>query len=261
VGDGAIRTRTCADMVRPLALTGAAGQLSDPPARPAGLQLASARRTEIDVRSRIDPRRVGGYPFCMKGLFSFFSIALLTLSSHDARATIMVKMDLPQLCGRSDVIFVGRAEKGRSHWTPDRRHIVTDTTFVVEEGIKGGGPKTITIRHLGGSVGGIGMRVSGMPVFHEGDRVLLFTELRRGHRYVVGMKQGIFRVEKNAAGQRVVHANLDGLTLAERSPQGRLRMLGPQEVASGPRLLGDFIKHIRQTISLCAKETKRCHVD
>jgi hypothetical protein len=197
----------------------------------------------------------------MKRFFYVFSIALVALAASEAPATIIVKMDLRKLVGRSDVIFVGKAIRSHSHWTKDRRHIVTDTTFQVEQSVKGQRPKTITIRHLGGSVGGIGMKVSGMPVFRKGDVAVLFTELRRGHRYVVGMKQGIYRIEKNTAGKRVVRTNLRGLTLAERSPEGRLKMLEPKETAAKPRLLGDFIQHIRQTITLCAKESRRCLKD
>jgi hypothetical protein len=199
----------------------------------------------------------------MKRFYYVFSIVLVALVPSEAPATIMVKMDLPKLVGRSDVIFVGRAIRSHSHWTKDRRHIVTDTTFQVEKSVKGKQPKTITIRHLGGSVGGIGMRVSGMPVFRKGDVALLFTELRRSHRYVVGMKQGIFRIEKNTAGRRVVRTDLQGLTLAERSPKGRLQVLGPNNGATTakPRLLGDFIQQIQKTVTLCAKESKRCLAD
>ena len=58
----------------------------------------------------------------MKRFPFFISIALLAgLLPSTADATIIVQMDLPQLVGRSDVIFVGRAIKTHSHWTKDGR--------------------------------------------------------------------------------------------------------------------------------------------
>jgi len=196
----------------------------------------------------------------MKRSLLVFSIALL--SAPSAEATILIKMDLPQLVGRSDVIFVGKAIESRSHWSEDGRHIVTDTTFKVSQAVHGSPGSTVVIRRLGGKVGDIGMRVSGMPELRTGDEVLLFTERRsNGKRYVVGMKQGVFRVHRDAAGrQMVAPGRLDGLTLARRTPQGRLETVEPPATPA-PQPLGDLVKRIRLTVTYCAKEKSRCHAD
>ena len=195
-------------------------------------------------------------------LFSILA-GLTALVAPTAHATIIVKMDLPSLVGRSDVIFLGKAVKVESRWTPDRRRIVTDTTFEVEQVIKGQAEparpavRTITVRSLGGSVNGIGMRVSGTPMFSRDSRAVLFTEKRLGKRHVVGMKQGVFTVRANPAGKPMVRAELSGLTLAERSPAGRLQMLGHRETGE-TRSLNDFILHVRKLVAACAKEATRC---
>jgi hypothetical protein len=175
-----------------------------------------------------------------------------------AGATVMLKLDLPQMVGGSDVIFVGKAIKTHSRWTKDRRHIVTDTTFKVEQGIRGVAPgKAVVVRRLGGTVDGVGMRVSGTPQFKKNDQVLLFTEKRGGHRYVVGMKQGVFRIHRESSGRLMVRTHLAGLELAKRTSSG-LTFLGHD--TPKPRALSEFISDIRKTISLCAKEQSRCQI-
>jgi len=185
-------------------------------------------------------------------------MVLLAFVASSSQATIILELDLPQLVGRSDVIFVGKAIKTYSHWSEDKRHIVTDTTFQVSTAVSGVSQgKSVVIRRLGGAVGGIGMRVSGAPSFNKGDEVLLFTEKRgNGKRYVVGMKQGAFRITRDRTARQVVQTRLDGLALARRSPQGRLQMIERRE--AGPELLGHFVNRIRQTIALCAREKTRC---
>jgi len=184
-------------------------------------------------------------------------MAFVVLTAPDAGATIMLKMELPQLVGRSDVIFVGQVVKTHSRWSEDGRHIVTDTTLQVTQGIRGVKAGTVTVRRLGGTVGTIGMRVSGMPELRHGDQVVLFTERRgNGHRYVVGMKQGVFRVVQDGDGQKRVRGGVEGLTLAHRTSTGQLQML--PDPTTPPELLGQFVNRIRQTITLCTKETTWC---
>jgi hypothetical protein len=122
----------------------------------------------------------------MKLLLKLITILIVLLPGNPARATVILKLDLPQLVGRADVIFTGEAIKTVSRWTADGRHIVTDTTFLVKQTIRGTQTgKTVVVRRLGGSVDGLGMQVAGSPSFKKGDQVLLFTEKRRKNRYVV----------------------------------------------------------------------------
>ena len=166
-----------------------------------------------------------------------------------ASATIVIKLDLPALVQRAGTVFLGKAVKTHSHWTLDRKHIVTDTTFRVQQSLRGAGASgnTVSIRSLGGVVDGIGMRVSGSPVFRKGQEVLLFAEQRGAYRYVVGMTQGAYRVSRDSRGRATVRVNLDGVSLARRTPSGRLELTRGHEVR-GARVheLGPFVARIKQ---------------
>jgi hypothetical protein len=185
-------------------------------------------------------------------------VCALVLATASASATVVVKLDLEQLVGRSDVIFVGKAIKTESHWTKNGRRIVTDTTFVVEEAIHGTSEgREIVVRRPGGTVDGIGMKVSGAVVYRAGDQALLFTERRAGSRYTVGMRQGAYAVFRDTSGNRVVQARLRGMSLAKRAPSGAVRMLEPQPDPK-PEPLRRFIERVQKTVKLCAKESNRC---
>jgi hypothetical protein len=185
------------------------------------------------------------------------SIALVALAPRGARATVMLKLELRDLVGRADVIFVGKATRVESRWSEDRRHIVTDTTFLVERGVRGALPgATVTVRHLGGSVGGIGMLIAGTPSFRVGEQALLFTDLRAGRRYVTGMSQGAYLVARDAGGRALVRNDLSKLALARRGADGRLEMLRHPPTSAEP--LEAFLLRVQQTIAVCAKERDRC---
>ena len=193
----------------------------------------------------------------MKILHFLVGVLAATFIGHAAQATVILRMDLKQIVGRSDVIFVGKVIKIHSHWTPDKRHIVTDTTFKVSQDLRGGKlGGTVVVQHLGGAVGGIGMRVSGSPSFKQGEEAVLFTEKRGEARFVVGMRQGAYRVTRDTRGNVTVRANLRGLTLADKR-DGNLRLV-KHSTAPEQQRLSDFVGKIRDTIAACAKETSRC---
>src|SRR5207244_846101 len=131
----------------------------------------------------------------------------------------------------------------RSEWTGEgaQRHIMSYVTLKVEDAIKGNPGSTITLRMLGGTVGGETMEVSDAPKFKVGDRDILFVE-NNGTQFVplVGIMHGRFRVKKDAAGQDAVFTN-------EGSPLSDVTQLGKNEAAaSAGRALsmGEFKQEI-----------------
>ena len=192
-----------------------------------------------------------------KSLITVFALCFPVLFSIPANATVILKMELPELVGRSDVIFVGKVAKIQSHWNEGRRHIVTDTTFEVEQLVKGKVKLTqVVVRNLGGTVDGLGMWVSGSPTFKLGERAVIFTDQREKHRYVTGMQQGVYRISLDAATKLPrVRARTNGLALAKRKGAS-LELLRPAPVE--PRPLKDFIGDIKQLISICAEDQSRC---
>lgn len=183
-------------------------------------------------------------------------LAIFAFAIGDAAATVIVQLDLRGLVGRTDHIFIGTVTRVTSRWSKNRRHIVTDSVFRIERSIHGRQKTgTIVVRRLGGTVGKLGMRVAGSPVFQKGQRMLLFTELRGKHRYVVGMRQGVYRLHKDSRGRTKVYRRLSGLALAKRTPRGLV--LGHKTSASS-ELLDTFVRRIQTTIKQCAKEKSRC---
>lgn len=193
-----------------------------------------------------------------KCLSTLFTLCFPALFSLPASATVILKMELPELVGRSDVIFVGQVAQIQSHWNEGRRHIVTDTTFKVEQLVKGKTLLTeVVVRNLGGTVDGLGMWVSGSPTFKQGERAVIFTDQRDKHRYVTGMQQGVYRIVLDAATKIPrVRARINGLALAKRKG-GSLELLRPTPVE--PRPLKNFIGDIKQLISICAEDQSRCN--
>jgi hypothetical protein len=194
----------------------------------------------------------------MKTYLSAVTIVMLGLLSR-AEATIILEMSLNQIVGSSDMIFLGQAVKAESRWTADKRHIVTDTTFKVIESYQGAtAGQMVVVRHLGGVVDRIGMRVSGTPSFSSREPVVLFTEKRGNARYVVGMRQGAFHVFKDYQGRSFVQSSRTGLVLSQRTTLG-LKKVSPQAIHE-PQLLGDFAKKVQQAIQLCTKERSQCQI-
>jgi hypothetical protein len=199
-----------------------------------------------------------GYAYRMMRPALLLSVALVGLAPGTARGTIILKLELPDLVGRADQIFVGKVVRVESRWGENRRQIVTDTTFRVERGVRGvAGGREVVVRHLGGVVGGIGMKISGTPSFGLGQTALVFTDRRGGHRYVTGMSQGAYPVSRDAAGRATVRPDLSELALARRSPRGELEVIKERTTAA-PRLLESFLREIEATIARCEREKSRC---
>lgn len=185
------------------------------------------------------------------------AMALLPGLSPEARATVILKLDLKQLVDRAETVVLGRAVSSTSLWGPKNR-IYSDTTFKVEQDLRSGGAgHTVVVRSLGGSLDGVGMRVSGSPRFHKGDRVLLFLERRGGRRFVVGMKQGAFHVGRNSYGKDVVRPDCTGLILAQKTPAGLRLQHPPHRQGRRARLLSLFIAEVRELIQRRRPEAPR----
>lgn len=196
----------------------------------------------------------------MKVMRTFLAIVLawvIIAPLPVAQASIILNLELPQLIGRADKIFLGRAISQNSHWTDDKRRIVTDVSFQVEKAIRGVKVgEVIVVRSQGGSVGGVGMLVAGSPTFEHEERAVLFTENRGGDRFIIGMQQGAFRIFRHTDGKEMVQAKLTGLDLATRTGEGL--KTDPALKRRAPEELKLFIKRVEQTIALCAKEKSKC---
>jgi hypothetical protein len=143
-------------------------------------------------------------------------------------ATTVIPPSFDELVSRAEMIFQGSVTDVRSEWTGEgaQRHIMSYVTLKVEDAIKGNPGSTVTLRMLGGTVGGETMEVSDAPKFKVGDRDILFVE-NNGTQFVplVGIMHGRFRIKKDASGQDTVFTN-------EGSPLSDVSQLGKNEAAA-----------------------------
>jgi hypothetical protein len=140
-----------------------------------------------------------------------------------ALATTVIPPSFDELVSRAEMIFQGNVTDVRSEWTGEgaQRRIMSYVTLKVEDAIKGNPGSTVTLRMLGGTVGGETMEVSDAPKFKVGDRDILFVE-NNGTQFVplVGIMHGRFHVEKDATGQDAVFTN-DGSPLSDFTQLGK----------------------------------------
>ena len=171
------------------------------------------------------------------------------LAACTALATTVIPPSFDELVSRAEMIFQGSVTDVRSEWTGEgaQRHIMSYVTLKVEDAIKGNPGSTVTLRMLGGTVGGETMEVTDAPKFKVGDRDILFVE-NNGTQFVplVGIMHGRFRVKKDAAGQDAVFTN-------EGSPLTDVTQLGKNEAAaSAGRALSK--QEFRQAIQAKGRE-------
>ncbi|HVP62397.1 MAG TPA: hypothetical protein VMT11_17695 [Myxococcaceae bacterium] len=148
-----------------------------------------------------------------------FALPLLVASS--ALASITVQMDVPALTAASTDVVDAQVVSASAVWTGDHRRIMTHVQVDVRETWKGTATGRITVVQPGGERDGLGQRVSGVAALVPGERVVLFLE-RAGDRHrVVGLAQGVYRVQPGEGGaeEHAVPASLEGLDLV--TPAGR----------------------------------------
>src|SRR5881275_3182056 len=169
-----------------------------------------------------------------------------------ALATTVIPPSFDELVSRAEMIFQGKVTDVRSEWTGEgaQRHIMSYVTLKVEDAIKGNPGSTVTLRMLGGTVGGETMEVADAPKFKVGDRDILFVE-NNGTQFVplVGIMHGRFRVKKDEAGRDAAFTN-------EGSPLSEVTQLGKNEAAAsaGRAVSAQELKHAIHAKALAQSE-------
>ncbi len=140
-------------------------------------------------------------------------LALLLVAAAPALASTAVQLDVPALTASATDVVRGRVVSSAAAWTGDHRRIVTRVEVEVLETWKGAAAGRLTVVQPGGEVDGIGQRVAGVAQLGTGDEVVLFLERTGPHHRVVGLAQGVYRVETDAGARQAVPARLEGLDL------------------------------------------------
>ncbi len=139
----------------------------------------------------------------------FLPLCLIALTAT-VRATSVIPPSFDQLVDQAQLIFQGTVTDVRSEWAGEgaQRHIVSYVSFKVEDSMKGEPGQTYVLRMFGGTVGEDSMGISDGPVFHVGDREILFVE-NNGSQVVplVGLMHGRFHVQHDSVGRDVLTRN------------------------------------------------------
>jgi hypothetical protein len=163
-----------------------------------------------------------------------YALALLSLLAVSVLATgvgasIMMKLELPDLVKLADHIAVVDVTSVRSAWDEKHERIYSTIELGVVDSWKaptaadGTTPKptVLTIVQPGGTVGDMSMVVMGMGTFVPGARSLVFLHGSPAHAQVVGMTQGVhpLRFEPTAKRWTVAPASLAQLELVRPAPR------------------------------------------
>lgn len=142
-------------------------------------------------------------------------LASILFIASPTYATTLIHQSFQDIATNAANIFEGTVVSQNSHWSDDKATIYTDVTFGDIDILKAQPESTTsvsqvsdnkekqsvtkTLRFLGGEVEGNKVIISGMPIFENGDRVILFVRDNGIPTMcpVVGWLQGIFHVETN----------------------------------------------------------------
>ncbi len=144
------------------------------------------------------------------------SVAVTTLAGL-ASATVVMRLDLPQVVQRSDVVMEGRVLSTRVE-QDGRGLLFTTVTLSVDQGHRGSRAGDVfTFRMPGGELNGKRTHIPGLPRLQPGEDVFLFLTKTssRGFRVPVGLGQGTYRLTRDASGARRLNRSLVGLELVD----------------------------------------------
>jgi hypothetical protein len=142
--------------------------------------------------------------------FWFFPILVILCIVGPARATSVQRLTLDDLIAKASNIVEADIVASRTYRTPDGKLILTSYTASVQESIKGAAGPTVTVTTVGGRIGNTILHVSGMPIFQQGDRAILFLEKSGAYTTVVGLNQGKFAISNGAVANDLTGLSFPG---------------------------------------------------
>jgi len=167
-------------------------------------------------------------------------------------ATLVVPPTFNELVDRADLVFEGTVVDVRSEWRATRggRQIMSQVTYRLGRGLKGGAPLQVVLEVFGGTVGRDTMRIGGMPDFSVGDHDLLFV--RQGGAEglpLVGLMHGRFRVSRAPDGREWV-TTYDGRAIASLASIGAPpRALAANVAGVAGLTLDEFVSGIAERVA------------
>ncbi len=180
------------------------------------------------------------------------ALVALVFWAAPAGATVVPRLDLPELTRSSDLIVHGRVVRHWSAWDSTGRFIWTHYTLEVAEALKGRPAASITISEPGGTVGRESMQIAGAPQYADREEVVLFlSRTPIGYLRANGWGQGRYTVVSAPDGSRRIRTDPGGIALA--APPGRSGRMAAANAPALSRLNGmaleDFKRLVRSEVA------------
>lgn len=123
------------------------------------------------------------------------SVLMLLLAGTIAGA-VMVKVETPELVAISTNIVTGKVLAVTSHYTQNHKSVYTTIDIAVGSEMAGStNSSEIVIKQNGGVMPDLGLAIEDMPVFHQGEDVILFLAKNDDGNYgVADMHQGKYTI-------------------------------------------------------------------
>ncbi len=132
----------------------------------------------------------------------FFVLSFTIFCTNQTKATTILELSFDQVCQGSELIFEGRIASKETRPSPTDGKPFTYFTFQIMEVIKGSYTgSTVELGFMGGQLGDLTLKVSGMQMPEMGERGIYFVEnlsvqrihplcgWQQGHCLVISDKQ------------------------------------------------------------------------
>jgi hypothetical protein len=145
---------------------------------------------------------------CGAGVLGVMCVVLGPVRSASVFATSVLEQDLPALCNKAEIAFLGTVTAVSSRWADaERTRMETLVTFAQIVPLLGNPGEETTLRFPGGEIDGIREEVAGLPRFRLGDRAVLLVRSDGGISPIVGFHQGFFPVADGPDGPMVLNVS------------------------------------------------------
>ena len=173
------------------------------------------------------------------GLIIIAAISAGSVWISALQASVVRFMPFQEQVSTAEIIVVAQAGSQVSSWDSQQRFIFTETTFQIEQAVKGTASGTVTLRQLGGQVGEIGQSAVGSAVIVPGRKYVLFLEPRTDGSYrIVGFNQGCYPITGSSKGKASV-------TTRTAAADGKKLLSDKKDYVIGSMGLNEFLSRIR----------------
>jgi hypothetical protein len=167
-------------------------------------------------------------------------------------ATVLLPGDLGDIARSATAIVRATVVGVRSEWADGRRRIETIVTLQVSETFKGDMRGLLSVKVPGGMMGRYRSVTVGAPSFRQGEEVVLFLGASPpALPYVIGLGQGVFRVQRDV---RTGSASVTPPALL--ADAARTVTVSRGDPARRPQTLQQFAESIRSALAARSRDPR-----